>query len=306
MIKNKNKESESAKGRLYENCYLSASKSSEIGPLLDLIEKKNITVVSDIRNSDFVIAVISQHNNNENLYYEIGYTKGLNKIILLLISPDVKSVPFALNEFFIIRAKPNEIYKIEFALDQLLSKGSKKVSTNPRIDDVSEPLGNEANEILNKIPAALSDFSEHKMLELVKDLLRKSNISIIEQPMDKRFRPDLVFWLDSNIGWLQNPIIIELNRGYESNDRPNIDKTDKMFRCMSEVNANFAMVIYFEGRVPDSECEYWAKCNDNINKFEHKLIWNLKFNNLVEKLRSQSLGEVIQEIWQSYLRHRNH
>jgi len=301
MIKNKNKKSESASERSYETCYLSASKSSTIHPLLDLLEQKKIAVVSDIGNSDFVIAVISQNNNNENLYYEIGYAKGLNKIILLLISPDVKSVPFTLNEFFIIRAKPNEIYKIKFALDQLLSKGPKKMYTKPRIDDVSKPLGSKADEILNKIPAGLSGLSENLMLELMKDLLRKTNVSIIEQSMGGMLHPDLVFWLDCNIRWLQNPIIIELKRECEPSGSQYTNKTDNIFRFMSDLNANFALAIYFAGREPDSECEYWSRFSDTIQEYQHKLIWYMKFSTLVEKLRTQSLSEVIQELWQLYL-----
>lgn len=206
----------------------------------DLIKRK-------IRESDFVVALITQ--KNQNVLFELGVAEALGKPIFLLVEQELK-LPFFLEG------------KMYYQLDWSKNTQLLELSLKNYILDISNhytryrkrKVDNEKNLSIDDTNASLiklrqlrsSDFREVDLIDLVMNVFKKLNIQAVSKmALSDRARVDIAITNERLSTYFGNPILFEVKSGRIN---PSIIENGQyqLQNYLSKTEANFGILLYFD------------------------------------------------------------
>lgn len=207
----------------------------------DLIKRK-------IRESDFVVALITQ--KNQNVLFELGVAEAIGKPIFLLVEQNVK-LPFFLegkmyyqldwskNTQLLELTLKNYILDISNKYTRYKKRKIESERTNLSIDDTNESLIR-----LNQFRTG--DFREYELINLIMNVFKKLNIQAVsEMALGDRSRVDIAITNDSLSSFFGNPILFEVKAGRINRNRIE-DAQYQLQNYLDKTEAKFGILLYFD------------------------------------------------------------
>jgi hypothetical protein len=216
-------------------CYVAAHINSDLQAIEELLLERQLRpmvsadlsatastfiggVVDAISNADLFLAVLSSKQQNDNIFIELGIAIAQERRILILAPPDVP-VMLDIAEIPTIRTDVTNRNAISLMLDQVLAAPPRKYRPHSPVSPTQkgQPIGDLADELLEKLEASGEHVHEDKLVQLVMLALQNSGNSTIENTLlyaeGKPDRgADLIVWSDELGPWIGNPLIIEVKR----------------------------------------------------------------------------------------------
>jgi len=170
------------------------------------------SVQQAIATADHVLVVLAGEAASLNSVFEAGMAVGLGKSVVIMVDPEV-AVPADLAGFLTVRARPDDLDAINFALD----RAEGRITTSTRlVPAMGYALGPRADQMLNRAagilaltePAAI----EQAAMDLLVLALEDSGAVAVQSAGRDRF--DLGVWFDDLDAIAANPLLIELKRSF--------------------------------------------------------------------------------------------
>jgi nucleoside 2-deoxyribosyltransferase len=210
------------------SCFVSAPFGFDAYPLAEALREKNISssrldkielgrsiidsILDEVKEADFVCAVLPSGYTPENVIFEIGFALGLKRPVLVLTEPEVK-VPFELRNLAQATVRLNDKRALGKAVEALLPAIAKaphhgrKPVTFPKLRTISRA---DADEIFARLSEP-HKVSEANFQEIVTDLFQKAGV-LAPSPSHSG-RGDLSIWIDELEPVFGNPILVEVKAG---------------------------------------------------------------------------------------------
>lgn len=178
-------------------CYIAAPINTDLKSIEELLVERGIQpivsadlsstastflegVANAISNADLFIAILNPKQRNDNVYIELGMAIAKERRILILASLDVPLM-VDIAEIPAIRTDVTNRNAISFMLDQVLATPPRKY--RPQLPEAvtykGQPIGELANELLDKLEAAGEQVREDEIVQLVILALQNSGYSTI-------------------------------------------------------------------------------------------------------------------------------
>jgi len=170
------------------------------------------SVQQAIATADHVLVVLAGEAASLNSVFEAGMAVGLGKSVVIVVDPEV-AAPADLAGFLTVRARPDDLDAINFALD----RAEGRITTSTRLAPaMGYALGPRADQMLNRAagilaltePAAI----EQAAMDLLVLALEDSGAVAVQSAGRDRF--DLGVWFDDLDAIAANPLLIELKRSF--------------------------------------------------------------------------------------------
>lgn len=159
-----------------------------------------------IDTADFVLVVLGTAESRQNVLFEAGMAVGLGKPVVVIADPG-EAPPFDLAGLFTIRARPDDLSAINFALDQAEGRSARSLRVTPA---TGHALGSRADQLLTQLSTTAS-LTERAALDVLTQALEDSGaVAVLSPEGDRRF--DLGVWSDDLDAIAANPLLIELKR----------------------------------------------------------------------------------------------
>lgn len=207
----------------------------------DLIKRK-------IRESDFIVALITQ--KNQNVLYELGIAEALGKPIFLLVEQEVKLPFFLEGKMYYQLDWSKNTQLLELSLKNYILDISNKYTRykKRKIENEIVHLSVEdTNEYLIKLRQLRnSDFRETDLIALLMRMFKKLNVQAVsEMALGNRARVDIAITNEPLSNYFGNPILFEVKSGIIN---PNtIESAQYQLQgYLSKTEANFGVLLYFD------------------------------------------------------------
>ena len=245
-------------------CYISSDSSYDLSKLENILLKLEVEthnfydfsigssfsdlIKRKIRESDFIVALITQ--KNQNVLFELGVAEALGKPIFLLVEQDLK-LPFFLegkmhyqldwskNTQLLELSLKNFILDISNRYTRYKKRKIKSETDNLSIDDTNENLI-KLRQLRN------SDFKEVELINLMMIVFKKLNIQAVsEMALGDRARVDIAITNEYLSSYFGNPILFEVKSGRISQNI--IENAQyQLQNYLSKTEANFGVLLYFD------------------------------------------------------------
>jgi nucleoside 2-deoxyribosyltransferase len=240
------------------------------------------SIEENIKNSDFVVAIISLKEPRPNVFFELGLAQGSDKPVLLIVQ-DSGPIPADLKGMVYIRASADNRETIAFALDQFLLKYRHKTS-KILYRERRRPLPRSDFAPLQKDLELLAKEGTGAELEAFLANLLKSEGEVLTQLHyrvgDKGV--DIALWIDALEPSLGNPILVEVKKGILSEASLGVAE-EQLRRYLTLTNTNLGLLIYL-----DSRGKRFKR-----SRFAMPLVIRLDARDLLRQLSQQSLANVL-------------
>jgi hypothetical protein len=258
--------------RELKNCFIIAPIDVNILLIEKLLKERNIktydpsqislteyissSVQKEIRNSDFVIAIVSFKEAKPNIFYELGLARGAGKPVFLIIQDD-GPIPVDLTDMVYVRTTLGNHLAIAFALDQFISKYKHKLVSGL---EKSPYRGRFASRTLVRsrkkrkpsvtpLQGSLENIAksgtEAEFESFLTGLLKSEGVILTQHYEAKETGADMALWIDSLENKLGNPLLVELKFGRLS--EPSLERAEKRLRhYLTVTNTRTGLLIYLE------------------------------------------------------------
>jgi hypothetical protein len=245
--------------RHFRSCFISAPVGLNTQPLLFLLRNKGIiaydaytsgydNLVSStedkIKNSDFLIAVLAPATNN-NVLYEVGYARGANKPILLIVQNEV-SIPSFLMDTVYVRTSLEKLDLISMYLDQFISKKKKqKAYKRKKILGPKQSTLFPLSSLEERLQEIRDNGTAKDFLLFVKDFFQYQGILVEVSHGIEDKGVDMSIWIDNLQVVLGNPILVELKMGNLT--ETTIERAEIQMRAnLLKANLRTGLIIYLD------------------------------------------------------------
>ncbi len=124
---------------IYKNCFLIYSPKQNISGILEVMRNKCINIIhpildfdldimdsieNSIKKSDFICCLLNKSTNKDQIY-ELGFARGLNKPIFMIVEDDMM-IPFSIKNFVYVKTNAENIEAISYNLEQFLNNTNKR------------------------------------------------------------------------------------------------------------------------------------------------------------------------------------
>jgi hypothetical protein len=200
---------------------------------------------------DFVVAVLDEPTAVGNVSFEIGYAFAKNKRILVLVGRGFDEVPADLKSAFYVRAAPSDTEAVTYAARQLLAAPARQTRRYDKIADITQPIGNHANELLEKLS---QDPSEEELQDLVVTAARASGAAVIlgsdmlqgREPSGVDRRSNFAIWSDEIVAMSGAPLLVEIKKQLPVNGGVRA-LTQRLLAYLQATSSGWALVLYLHG-----------------------------------------------------------
>ena len=159
-----------------------------------------------IDTADFVLVVLGTAESRQNVLFEAGMAVGRGKPVVVIADPG-EAPPPDLAGLLTIRARPDDLPAISFALDQAQGRWARTSQFTPA---TGHALGPRVDQLLGQLSTTAS-LTEQAALDLLTQALEDSGVVAVQSPEgDRRF--DIGVWSDDLDAIAANPLLIELKR----------------------------------------------------------------------------------------------
>jgi nucleoside 2-deoxyribosyltransferase len=243
-------------------------------------------VTGAILKADLVIAILDPERSNANVGFELGYAYAMGKLVLVLVPPELKSLPIDLAGMLHIRADAENHEAIDFALDQLLRvvRPAKRKATH--FLSKSLPIGQLADELIAKIESLGERATEKDITNIIVSALHASHVAVVEFARSRDIiSADISIWDDELDPWVGNPFLIEIKVRFTSQAQV-IASLNEVSTYLEKSNAYWALVLYVKG--PPSA--------PDLPEVSASTVFFLEVREFLERLRTNSFGEIIRDL----------
>lgn len=284
----------SPSAEVIHSCYLAAAPYTVLFPIVQLLEEREISVVSEaetnvhasaasraadlIRRADLVVCVVGTEEQ-ANVLFEAGIAYGLGKRILFVVPPTVTLIPFDIASLNLTRASLDDRAAIGFALDQLLQSPPPVSQSSSSVAGQWQPLRDKADEFLKELRSLMKQDhqSDAGLARLVERVLVAAGARSVTKGEPAQ-GADLVVWDDELQAITGNPILVEVKRTLSPG------AVNQVLSWLLQGRGKFGLLLYGAG--PESTSPFVPR---------HPFVIALPILDLVESLRSRSLGRVLTE-----------
>jgi len=278
------------------SCYISASANLNIRPLMDLLRNKGIdsfdafsaphmdrvlpSVEKEIRNSDFLIAVVNLGAPKPNVFYEIGFARAVKKPIFLIVE-GVSMIPTLFKDLVYVKAKVDDVSAINYVLSQFLAQ--QKYSVRRGLKTIEPPKAKPDIKFERRdLEGIVKQGREVDLANFVAKLLKSKGVILDRSFGVREEGSDMSLWIDSLEYSIGNPILVEIKIGNLSNT--SLAKTEEQLRkYIKTSNASAGLIIYADRR---------GKLF-RPSRFKLPLVIRLSFEELIDRLAKQPIDRII-------------
>ena len=241
--------------------FISAPVGMDLRPLLAGLQRRGAApyVLSDvarlgadisenlqeaIATADSVLVVLAADRPSLNCAFEAGMAVGIGKPVVVVTDPDA-AVPSDFGGFLVVRARPDDLDAINFALDQ----AERHPAISARVAAATgKALGPRTDQLLDRAariltltgPAAIEQAATELLIEAIED---SGAVAVKSPGPDHRF--DLGVWSDDLGAIAANPLLIELKRSFR---RETVQQAAAALRATS--SARVALIVYLDPASP--------------------------------------------------------
>ncbi len=194
-----------------------------------------------VNDADMVIGIIGDRRKNSNVLFELGVASGLNKPMLLFVSPDYPSELIPPSGIPYIRMDLRNEDAVLFGLKQMLSLSvGPRITSAERTGYTTRPIGAIADKLLAKLPQVDSrDFED-----LIHDAIIASGVATIARGKEAEdMGVDFAVWSNDLEPNITNPLLIECKIGFAS--QSTVDATiGQLIRALETINNGCGIVVY--------------------------------------------------------------
>ena len=205
------------------------------------------TVIDKIKESDFVIAVISDQSRN--VLFEIGICIGLQKPFFILIDPKTE-IPQVIYGHLFLRTTLNDTEILRATLKQFIENITRKkqpAQTDRGLSYRKRKHYQKADltQYLYHVQELRAHGQGKELEELVLTLLKDVGLQVASQPTESKRGVDFVVWSEGLAATLGNPILVEVKIG-----ALRISQFQAMERLLSRYigasDAKTAIILYLD------------------------------------------------------------
>jgi hypothetical protein len=229
-----------------------------------------------IDRADLVIGVLDPQQTSPNVYWELGYARGVGIPVILLVPPEMKALPTEAAGILQIRTTPDNREAIAFSLENALRgieltrpAAGKRRQHQPQVphhaagaqtrrpDEAvrtsyrTKLIGTLADSLLVKLQTALADesvglASALESERIVVSALRATGVTLLTHRSGAR-GPDIAIWHDELQRVVGNPLLIEVKTALSTADEA-AHAAEQLKQYLLDSNAITALLLY--GRAP--------------------------------------------------------
>jgi hypothetical protein len=274
--------------------FISAPGGANLGPLIDGLRRRGAEpyVLSDVAplgasilqsvqqaivRADRVLVVLSDEGMPTSLF-EAGVAVGLGKPVVVVAEPQMR-LPEGLSGFLTIRARPDDLDAINFALDQAEGR-SEFVISRRRVPASGTALGGRADELLERLSAAGPTVTEQVAIDVLVEAIEGSGaVAVQGVGRDRHF--DLGVWSDDLDAIAANPLLVEVKRSFR------VESVHQAFAALGvSSNARFALIVYLDTAVATSDAM----------KVAHIPVLAVSLRDLLARMRTSSFAAVVRDL----------
>lgn len=262
-------------------CYISAPANSDLSLINEMLDRLQIEyhnfydfsvgssfsdlIKRKIRESDFVLALISE--SNQNVLFELGVAQGLNKPMFLLVKKGVK-LPFYLEDKLYYQTDwDRDTDLIELSLknyiDDISRKSSKRKSKS--LSDKNLTI-DETNDFIIKLRKLREESKEVDLTNLLLQVFDRLKINAVsELSADNRARVDIAVINEKLSPYFGNPLLFEIKSGNISPSK--IESAEEQLKSYIELTDAKAGVLLYLDR-ENKRFDYGNKISPFILRFD--------------------------------------
>jgi hypothetical protein len=277
--------------------FISAPVGMDLGSLLAGLQRRGGTpyVLSDVAPlganilqsvqqavaaADRVLVVLADETASLNSVFEAGMAAALGKPIVIVADPQVR-IPTDLAGFLTVRARPDDLDAIDFALDQ--AEG--RIATSTRVAPATgHALGPRADQLLDRASTILTltdpTAIEQTAVAVLVEALEHSGAVVVDRGgRDRGF--DLGVWSDDLDAIAANPLLIELKSFLR------VEPVQQALAALSATpNARVALIVYLDPAGAEPEALRSARFP----------VLAISLAELLERMRTASFAEVVRHL----------
>ena len=295
-----NQQSDRSAAGARRTCFISASPGADLETVKTLLAERGITptaaaglsltsgsplnlTTGAIADADLLIAVLDATNAEPNVYMEIAYAQAFQKRVLILVPPQLETLPSYVMDMLHIRADPRNREAISFALDQILAVPRPEKHRVDEPSRVGRAIPETADMLLRELEALGDRATGRDLEDIVTKALEASGIPVVRHAHQPRLGADLVIWADELNSWVGNPILVEIKKKVGT-QRQIAELGDQVWMRLQDSSLRGALVVYQEA-VPNAQVDLPPHSPLNV--------LFVSIRELLDGLRVVSLGEVV-------------
>jgi len=232
-----------------------------------------------IAQAETVLVILGDPAGSQNALFEAGIAVGMGKRVIVITDPGEETPPPDLAGLLTIRARPDDLQAITFALGQAEGRAIPDSVAAPAI---GHPLGDTR---VDELLALLKKGGprERSVVRVLKTALEEAGTVTVERPVqDTHRRIDLGVWSDDLDAIALNPLLIEVKRTLSR------DAVDQTLALLQGSPMHAALLVYLDP--PPSQ-------TDRHEALEVPLpVLAASLETLLERMRTSSFAEVVRDL----------
>ncbi|MFJ3981343.1 hypothetical protein [Streptomyces fungicidicus] len=232
-----------------------------------------------IAQAETVLVILGDPARSQNALFEAGMAVGMGKRVILITDPGEETPPPDLDGLLTIRARPDDLQAITFALGQAQGRAAPASVAAPA---VGHPLGDAR---VDELLALLKKGGprERSVMEVLKTALEEAGTVTVERPVqDTRRRIDLGVWSDDLDAIALNPLLIEVKRTLSR------DAVSQTLALLQSSPMHAALLVHLD-KPPSQEGRHEA--------LEVTFpVLAIPLETLLERMRTSSFAEVVRDL----------
>jgi hypothetical protein len=222
--------------------------------------------------ADQVVVVLPNGPGALNAAFEAGLTLASGKPLTLIAAPDA-ALPSDLSGVLIVRAEPDDLDAISFALDQVEDRAP--FQRREELPGTGHPIGRYADVLLARVDRAAA---QDDVVALLVDAIEASGAAAVKSAgRDRGF--DLGVWSDDLDSIAANPLLIEVSRMLTSEA---IRKSTQALH--QSPSARLGLIVLTEEQSSMSAL------------IGQGFVLAIGLRHLLERLRQESFAEVVRDL----------
>ena len=262
-------------------CYISAPSNSDLSLINEMLDRLEIgyhnfydfsigssfsdLIKRKIRESDFVLALISE--SNQNVFFELGVAQGLNKPMFLLVKKGIK-LPFYLEDKLYFQThwdKDTDLIELSLKnyINDISRKTSKQISKN--LSHINLTI-EETNEYLARLKKLRKESKEIDLTNFLMQVFKRLRINAVaELSVKSKAKVDIAVINEKLSPYFGNPLLFEIKSGNMSFSR--MRSSEEQLKNYIEVtDAKVGILLYLDNK--NRRYEYGNKMSPCILRLD--------------------------------------
>lgn len=235
-----------------------------------------------IKKADLIVGVVPE-TMTPNVFFELGIAHALEKPFLLLVSPKSGNIPSDLVGMLYVRADPDNVEAISFALDQCLNRLKTKPVRQGRSPKEGQPLGSKADHFISQLQRSAGTIRGAELESLVSEILRAAGVAAITQSPFPSKGADIAVWSDDLQPISGNPLLVEVKSTIR-NKQQLLEAVEQVDRFRDKSGSRLALLLVNTALTALSAAPFAGG------------VLAMTIVDLVSHLRSKTFSETIREL----------